>query len=69
VQSLGQGSLQVCLKELALPAVAVHKGHVHPVTVIGVHADQYRRIRDEDRAQFLVTGKKMVPMESNGPSM
>jgi len=34
VQTLGQRRLQVGLKELALPAVAVHEGHVYPVPVV-----------------------------------
>jgi hypothetical protein len=30
-----------------LPAVAIHKGHVHPVPVVLVHVDMYRRIYGE----------------------
>jgi len=69
VQLPGQRRLQVGFQELALPAIPVLKGEVHPVPIIGVHADRYRKIRNEDCAQFLVTGKKMVPMQSNEPSM
>lgn len=35
-----QRHLQVGFKELALPAVAVLKGQVHPVPVVWVHADR-----------------------------
>lgn len=47
VQTLGRGRLQVSLQELALPAVAVYEGHVHPVTVVWRHAVQVGRIRSE----------------------
>ena len=48
VQALGQRRLQVGLKELALPAVPIHKGHVYPVPVVLVHADQYKGIQGEN---------------------
>ena len=40
--------LQVSFKELALPAVAVHKGQVHTVPSLRGHAEQWRRRQSED---------------------
>jgi len=45
------GRLQVGLQELALPAIAVLKGKVRPVTVMACHTVQYRRTRGEDNQQ------------------
>jgi len=37
VELPGQGSLQIGLQELDLPALAIHEGHVNPVSIILGH--------------------------------
>jgi hypothetical protein len=39
LQLPGQGSLQVCLEELTMPAVATLEVHLHPATIILSHGE------------------------------